>query len=226
MRETNKTKRVIKIRIKNPLIVCRSIAILIILVWGVVLLINSCRNLTELQDIDSNKLTAGGYTIENNIEEILQVREFVWDKLSVDRRLELLQTIANVETHELGVNKTLKLVPDHLEQNTLGCYSDYDHIIKIDIEHLANSRSHDVLKTILHECRHAYQHEIVNLLDKTKSEYQNLYLFRDAQQFKKGFKCYDDDTVQEYWYNPVEIDARSYAEIRIKTYYDVFAKYS
>lgn len=225
MRETNKTKRVIRIRIKNPLIVCRTIVILIILVWGVVSLIKSCGNLTELQDIDANKLTVGGYTIENNIEKILQLREFIWDELPIDKRLGILQTVANVEMQELGVNTQLKITSTSLEPNTLGCYREYDHIIKIDIEHLMNSRSHDVLKTVLHECRHAYQYKTIEMLDGIGNEYKNLYLCREVQRFKKEFENYEESTNDGYWHNPVEIDARHYAEDRIKVYYSTFAKY-
>ena len=188
-------------------------------------LIKSCGNLTEPQNIDANKLVADEYTIENNIEEVLQLREFIWDELSIDKRLEPLQTIANVEMHELGVNKTLKLVPDHLEQNTLGCYSDYDHIIKINIEHLSNSRSHDVLETVLHECRHAYQYKTIEMLNEIGDEYENLYLCRELEQLKEGFENYEVGSIDWYWHNPVEIDARHYAEDRIKVYYSTFAKY-
>ena len=225
MRETNKTKRVIRIRIKNPLIVCRSIAILIILVWGVVSLIKSCGNITEPQNIDANKLVADEYTIENNIEEVLQLREFVWDELSIDKRLELLQTVANIEMQELGVNTKLRITSASLEQDTLGCYRDYDHIIKIDIVHLTNSRSQDVLKTVLHECRHAYQYETIEMLNEIGDEYENLYLCRELQQLKEGFENYEVGSIDWYWHNPVEIDARHYAEDRIKVYYSTFAKY-
>ena len=223
MRETNKTKRVIRIRIKNPLILCRTIVILIILVWGVVSLIKSCGNLTEPQNIYANKLVADEYTIENNIEEVLQLREFVWEELSTDKRLKLLQTVVNIEMQELGVNTQLKITSASLEPNTLGCYRDYDHIIKIDIEHLMNSRSHDVLKTVLHECRHAYQYKTIEMLDEIGDEYKNLYLCRGLQQLKEGFENYEVGSMDWYWHNPVEIDARSYAEKRIKVYYSAFA---
>jgi hypothetical protein len=63
------------------------------------------------------------------------------------------------------------------------------------------------------------------MLDEIGDEYKNLYLCRGVQQLKEGFGNYEAGSVDCYWHNPVEIDARSYAEIRIKTYYSAFAKY-
>ena len=48
-------------------------------------------------------------TIENNIDVVLQLQEDVWDDLSAQERLDILQTIANIERRYLGIPHELNV---------------------------------------------------------------------------------------------------------------------
>lgn len=61
-------------------------------------------------------------TIENNIDSILLLQENLWEKLSAQERLDVLQTVVNTERRYLGIPHELNVGVANLGEHTLGHY--------------------------------------------------------------------------------------------------------
>lgn len=136
-----------------------------------------------------------------------------WSNLSYEDKMDTLQTVVNIEATYLTISP-ITLKSTKLEDNTVGQYSYDENIIYIDSEFIAISESTDALDTICHECRHAYQHSVVDMLDWSQDSVNSHYYYRSAQQWKLEFNDYqsgqfDYDT---YYQQSIEVDARVYAE--------------
>ncbi len=90
-----------------------------------------------------------------------------------------------------------------------GYYDFYNNHLNINIEKTFLSDSKELLNTLVHELRHAFQHERVNMLE-TKED----ALFRcNIDNYivpEKSFYAYESQYV--------EVDARTYADAFIKSY--------
>ena len=90
-----------------------------------------------------------------------------------------------------------------------GYYNSYNNHLNINIEKTFLSDSKELLNTLVHELRHAFQHERANMLE-TKED----ALFRcNIDNYivpEKSFYAYESQYV--------EVDARAYADAFIKSY--------
>jgi hypothetical protein len=73
----------------------------------------------------------------------------------------------------------------------------------------------------LHETRHAYQHELRDMLDlilEAKPSYAELALLKNVKQLKENQEAYQSGLIDfdVYESQPVEVDARYYAANRLK----------
>lgn len=66
-------------------------------------------------------------TISNNIDTILLLQEEEWANLTTQEKLDILQTVANIEAHYLGLPNELNVGTANLDENTLACYNDRTH---------------------------------------------------------------------------------------------------
>ena len=135
-----------------------------------------------------------------------------WQKLSLEQKIETLndleQTAARIAHRPVA---SIKL--ETLPKTRLGSYNYDTNTIKLNKEVLeASSRDPEAMKTvintILHEGRHAYQNYNVYVrsihpdLAEVGKWRQNLENYRDPKIW--GF--------QNYYWQPVEIDAREFAK--------------
>lgn len=166
-------------------------------------------------------------TIENNIDVVLQLQEDVWDDLSAQERLDILQTIANIERRYLGIPHELNVSVANIGEYLLGCYDDKKHTITISLDSLMNDPADKVLNTVCHEAYHGYQHCIVSVLESTSEEAKNLRLFRDARNYAEEFSDYKSggQGFYDYYYQECEMDAREYAEDAVFDYYKRIEEY-
>ena len=167
-------------------------------------------------------------TIAKNIGVLSQLREEKWSTLSTPEKLNTLQTVANIETYYFGLPHELNVIAGPLSENTLACYDDKTHVITINIDHLENNSAHDVLDSLCHEARHAYQYRLCDLYDSISEEQRELLVFYDVQMFKQEFASYVDgeEDATGYYYQWCESDARSYGREAVIDYYTKIDTYT
>lgn len=147
--------------------------------------------------------------------------EDTWVQLSSREKLDVLQTVANIEARYFGLPHALNVISGNLEHNILACYNDQMHLITIDLHHLEYDSARSVLKSLCHEARHAYQHRLCDVYDGAAETQKTLLLFRSVQCFQQEFSNYvegsDDPT--GYYTQQCETDARAYADEATADYY-------
>lgn len=160
-------------------------------------------------------------TISNNIDTILLLQEDEWNSLSVQEKLNTLQTVANIEAHYLGLPNELHVGADNLGEGTLACYNDKTYTISIDLEHLENASVYDVLDSCCHEAFHSYQHRLVDAYNMSDDSLKDLRIFNSAVQYAQEFRNYDNGgrDFDSYFFQYCEMDAREYAEDAVLDYY-------
>lgn len=167
------------------------------------------------------------WTVRDHSETVVMLHEEKWYSLSVKEKMTVLETVKEIEMKDFGITYDVYLCAEPLDGNTLGSYNHQERRITIDTEHLKSSEPRSVLRTLLHECMHAYQHRCAEVYDQIDEEYKNMPLFRDAARYKNNFDNYvrseDDDF--GYYIQTVEVSAREYAEAATEDYYVYIAEF-
>lgn len=166
-------------------------------------------------------------SLANNIEAIAQLQEDTWCSLSVQERLNVLQTVANVEQRYLGLSNELNVGAANLREGVMGYYNDNTHEIVIDIDSLLNDSSWEVLDTVCHEAYHSYQHRMVEAYNAADDNSRNLRIFRKASSYASEFNNYisGEEDFCGYYYQDCESDARDYAKEAVYDYYGRINEY-
>lgn len=165
--------------------------------------------------------------IANYIETVEEFKLENWSKLSLEQKAEVLnrveQNIAAIEHRP-----PLKVELEKMDYRTFGYQSASEHKIVLNTLIVgANDRKihREVIDTIIHEGRHAYQHYNVDvkMIHESVSEVmtwaENFYN-PEYQYYRSGTQTvlipYNDGIIHNadyrlYYYQPVEIDARNFA---------------
>lgn len=165
-------------------------------------------------------------TVENNIDTVLLLQEEIWKDLTIQERLDVLQTIANIEANYLGIPNELNVKTADLD-DILGCYLDTTHEITIDTNTLLNESSWDVLYVLCHEAYHSYEHRLVDIYYQADDPAKQLRIFRTAILYANEFNNYENGKKDYYAYSNqrCEEDANDYAEASVEDYRDRIDKY-
>ncbi len=161
------------------------------------------------------------YTIANNADEVVKLEEDVWMTLTFQEKLDLMQTIANIERNYLGISHELNVEAATLDDSTHGYYDDSRHLIVLNITHLENDSSYEVLDTLCHEAYHAYQHRQLDAFNQLDDDSRNLLMFYDVQKYKEEFEggyIDGDEDFSAYYLQISEWEAREYAEEAVNDY--------
>lgn len=160
-------------------------------------------------------------TMEAHMDAVLKLQPVVWEDLNTYKRIDVLQTVCNVETHYLGLSDPVTVQGDNLSPNTLGAYSDAQRLIRINLDHIENDPVEDVLSTILHEIHHSYEHRLADVFDNISPEYRDLRLFKDATHYSQEVDDYINPRDDYYGYmtQRLEMDSETYAELGVQEYY-------
>lgn len=166
---------------------------------------------------DNSDLSEEAYS-----ETLYNIKPEIWEMLSYDERLWTIENLKNIELNYLGVSKDILLVITELEDSTLGEYS--DNIIKIDEYYFNNSPIEEIVETVCHECRHAYQHACIEAYYDADESFQDLYMFTSTKIYADNWFNYIEydagkDNYDEYYNQPIESDSFSYASQRAQVYY-------
>ena len=150
-----------------------------------------------------------GNLVKTHIDRIAKLEGSAWETLDVAEKLDVLQTLLNIETTYLAIDPQT-LICKKLGNGTLGEYSQAKKAVYIDKDSLADPE--ECINTVCHEARHAYQHYVVDTLDWDDQEVQHGFYYRDARRWRDNFDHYVDgsDDSGAYYSQRVEEDARRY----------------
>ncbi|GHU66124.1 hypothetical protein AGMMS49983_15120 [Clostridia bacterium] len=150
------------------------------------------------------------------------VDQDTWQTYSNEDKLEILQQVTAYEAQELGFRTPILKEVD-LEDGVLANYDGTNNVINIDSAHLEQGLFRSHLNSVFHEVRHAYQHELRNMLDlilETEPAYANLGLLKNVKQIKENEEDYRSglEDFDVYKTQPIEVDARLYATHRLEQF--------
>ena len=150
-------------------------------------------------------------------EQCLLLTGSQWAHLSDERKLEVLQTIENHSAFESGrlacpvIGKFLYTGTDGI---VLGTYNPKNQVIYVNSSQFAaDSRygkdSEAIVTACLHEGRHAYQHQVAEgiVLHDNQAEAESW-----RENLSEGNYISFRDNPRAYYNQPVEVDARRFAE--------------
>ena len=147
-----------------------------------------------------------------------------WTKLSLEQRKQLLNQIER-QIAAIEHRPPLPIEVEKMKASTFGYQSNYYHKIALNSLYVGSNSQNDyreVIDTIIHEGRHAYQHYNVDkkLIHESASVVatwrENFY--DPKYQYYNSGSCIipvkgrlQDVGFRLYYYQPVEIDARNFA---------------
>lgn len=202
---------------------CRSIAAVICAVLPVCICINTVWGIS---------LVAPSHTAETeeystlSMELLTRFKDDKWYFSTSSDCMETLQNLADWEREYYGIPYPLTVQICTLDDDTLGAYENRTHIVKVNvsmIDPLTRETGEEVMKTVLHECAHAYTQACIEAMDACSEPYKRLRMFNTLNVMKYEFENYSDadDSFFEYYYQTVEIYARQQSETRMKYYHEL-----
>lgn len=167
------------------------------------------------------------YTIESEADTVLRLGSNIWDELTDKERIDVLETVVNIERCRLGLSFCPLLTTGDLEENTTACYDHDRHTVTLDAESLRTRNAAETLESVCHEMYHAYQYELLDLYHSTGGKYRPLMIFDDVREYESEFHDYfgKETDGDDYYYQTCEITARDYAENERRRYYRFIALY-
>lgn len=183
--------------------------------------LNRSENIEFLTDLEMTE------NIAAYLESVDKLKYDKWCLLSLEQKAEILneleQNIAAIEHRP-----ALRVELEDMESRSFGYQDEYNHKIVLNSRLVGvNSAAmhREVIDTIVHEGRHAYQHYNVDIKlihessNEVKTWAENFYK-PEYQYYLSGtqkiYIPYNDGTIHDvdfrlYYYQPVEIDARNFA---------------
>lgn len=146
------------------------------------------------------------------INTILCFDEESWQQYSMSQKVELLQSLADMEAAKLGI-LSIPISIQMLGAFTLGEYDTESNEIRVDIEHVTTSTAEECINTICHEMCHAWQDYLVDHINWEMDIFDNPY-FDEIRRWKDNQAAYiqPGSDFSAYETQPVEASARTYAE--------------
>lgn len=152
--------------------------------------------------------------MQNEIFALLNTPEYsksTWNKASVDERKAILNRYLADLAKIYGVSVSSKVNFYQTSASTRGTYSHSRREVSINENYLTRPDSYQIMQTMIHEMRHAYQHSAVDDPDSYEVSAETI------QQWKSNFSNYKNTsdgktTYSEYVSQPVEYDAKNFAK--------------
>lgn len=166
--------------------------------------------------------------LSENLPVISLIDESEWKKLSEEKKLDVLQTLANVEKAQQGISHEVLVCAEPLGFSTYGLYDHNSHTVTLNSNIIIGDDAKQAVKTLCHEVRHAYQHDVADAYLSLDKEYQQLGIFDDVRKYYENlddYKQVSKDGFEEYENQPVEADSRAYSEKRSEFYFEQAKKY-
>lgn len=140
------------------------------------------------------------------------------DALSAGQRREIYQILIDSECEYLGIEPVLVQISEEYGWKTHAEYEEENRIITM-MEYGMEKDTPEVIQTLCHEVYHAYTRDLVDAFSHISHEEEKLLIFRQVRELERGYERYKKDgSYEEYYNNPVEEYARSYAQARAEAY--------
>lgn len=142
-----------------------------------------------------------------------------WSELDDNQKVEVLQTIENhvaFESHRIPCPVFAKGLYTGTDGIVLGSYDPSNRVIYVnstqfDSEAMYGKTSKDIITACLHEGRHAYQHQVADgMVIHDNPEEAEIWRNNLSEGNYISFK----ENPRAYYNQPVEVDARTFAEQR------------
>lgn len=145
------------------------------------------------------------------LSSLSEVKPENWKELSLEERVKVLQTIESVAAF-LGGRPTLKVQSEPMAKNVNGEMNWENQKISLN-ENLVQSDNPEclrqVLKTLAHEGRHAYQYS--NLFNaRTEPNTEKFQSWK--VNYQTGYRQASFFGMYDYYLQPLEVDARVFSE--------------
>lgn len=177
----------------------------------------------EYDTTNKEQEKAADLAMKKELYQVLQDEKYSvdhWDQASVEERKQILQDYMNEVIRIYGLKdvKTSIVWDDKAQYSsssiTWGYYTHGNHRVTLNEQALTDSvgtwDSYELLETVSHELRHAYQHEAV--------DHPTRYLVskETIDSWKTNFSNYisSGDDYEGYRAQPVEVDARDFQVTR------------
>lgn len=178
-----------------------------------------------IDQIDTKYLEA-----PSDIEQVTQIGEYLaeiddlkfdnWTELTFEQRAEVLQEVEN-KIAEIEHREPCQLKFQEMDACSLGAFSNTNKDITINSLYVASDNFYEykeMLDTLIHEGRHAYQD--YNVTTREVNGDPNV-----ANEWSENFDFYisPDWDFQAYYEQPVEQDARDFANDVLTEYFENIA---
>ncbi|MDE6794674.1 MAG: hypothetical protein K2J63_05145 [Muribaculaceae bacterium] len=152
------------------------------------------------------------------LADVPEFRYDVWKELNIDERYKALQ-LAEFKIAEIEHRDPCTMRIESLGEGYYGYYRPIDKSITLNVDYLMSNSLEDyknTLDTLIHEGRHAYQDYNMNDREVHPREGEvNMWKWNENTiGYKDAFLC----GMEAYAMQPVETDARAFAEDVLKTF--------
>ena len=147
-----------------------------------------------------------------------------WSELYLDEKLDALQLICDWENVKVLGCSPVQVRLEEMSRENLGYYSHSDGAVYLNCAMVAGQSWQRTLDTLLHECRHCWQRDMISLLiqvEEDGSGLERLYIFNEARDFRDGWNNYTSglEDYDVYYDQFIERDSRQWASSRMLEYY-------
>lgn len=164
--------------------------------------------LEEVYDVSEDDISID-YEVSDQVKEILTDFKFVnWMTLDDSERLDTIEKLVNAVSDELGITDKPKVVLTTENKDFFGAYDPQENTIILNRKGFIDPR--ELVDTITHELRHAYQH-----MRAEKLETHEDALFRvNLENYISPEQNEDGEFLNFYEYQNqyVEVDAMAFAD--------------
>lgn len=162
-------------------------------------------------------------TISKNIDILAGLRRENWEKLSLQQRLDIMQTVANIEAQHLNIPFGVKVITlENMPEDLFAAYSNEKKRIIINMDSLGFDPPIFVLESVCHEMRHCYQHVQADKYAKFSSIDKEIYQYEPEALIAAELADYKEVTLdgnyEEYATQLCETEARMYSDYAILDY--------
>lgn len=152
--------------------------------------------------------------MQAQIFALLDTQEYnknTWNKASIEERKNILTKYLAELSIIYGVTVSSSINFYSGSNSDRGSYAHSKRLVSINEKYLTRADSYQIMQTVVHEMRHAYQHAAVDNPDSYEVSMETI------KQWKNNFSNYKSTsdghtTYSEYVSQPVEYDAKNFAK--------------
>ncbi len=148
----------------------------------------------------------------------------VWPTLTEAQKQAVLQQVCQWETTAVLGSSACTIEVADLPEGTLGHYDKANEVIAVSRSALSYCDWQTMLNVVIHESRHAWQRDMIELLyslEKEDPDIVYVHPFDTYAGFREAWLSYTSGLTdfESYYGQSVEQDSREWSEERLQTYY-------